>query len=1031
MSLGRRIINTGAGDAVCNTESVQAFGADSTYSSNIALYQLDSDGGTTNNVPDTTTNYNGIASNVTYAAGKYNNAAVFNGSNSKIDTGISSISSPFSVSMWINEDSLDSGMFFANWNSTSADMYWQTTSDGRLRIAIDGYSEQFFGTAGDVTVNTWHHVAVTLGSGVYEVYLDGVSLGTSTTSVTTFSSGQNFMIGNSAKPSSPYPFDGLIDQVRIFNKAISAEDVVTLSAETSSTLSNTNPFSEGAGLALYSMDYDASDAGGYYDGTPSNVIFGVGGQINTAARLDGSAVAADIVLGSSFISAFDVANKSFSLWFKWDGSNPGSNGYGMPFFMNGTGLSNGRIGVQITNSNGTITAYSGTAGSNPTSTISANTWYHFALVVSGSSYKAFLNGSSIGTATNNNGVDSGTQTASIGSWFSSNYYFCGDIDQVRFFSKSLSDDEVNTLWNNGNGEIACVHTATANTADYPSGTTTVAHYPLDNNTFDNKSTNDATYETNIEYRFGKYGQATVFNGSSSQIITGYKPPATTTATISLWVNWKAYTNAYAVLAADNNTGTTANSFLTLATGGSGYGGNGYLWVSIGNGSSADTDTSIAFDDHGGLGNWIHVAVTVSGTSVNIYMNGYKAKTYTSTVSYAPSGSGYAYRLGYTSGWGYFDGKLDQVRFYSTELSSNQILELYNEKPEVDTSNFKAVLYDGASSYVSNVGFQPDLLWVKGRTFSSNNRLFDSVRGASAGSLSSNQQSGNATASGQRINSFEANGFIAPSENGDVNQSGQDFVAWCWKGSNADAVNIGVNSITGSTPSIASDVSANTAAGFSIVKYTGNLTSGTTATGQSVAHGLDNAPDLIIFKSTSNSSDWNVFSSQLSNWSTRLKLNESDDKDNLYSTYPIDDPTSDVFYTNYLSAVNVNNYNHIAYCWHSVAGYSRISIYEGDGTTNNKIYTTDDGTSTGSNGFKPSFVMLKNIDRTNTRWIIMDTARDPVNTAYHTLTPNSSYFDNDSQSYWLMDFESDGFRLKYGADNEFNKLGDTFIFMAFK
>ena len=172
------------GKPPCFTDTTDIF----KDNSGVALYTLDYDG-----------------SDAGGASGKFGESAVFNGSNSKIDTGISSISSPFSVSMWINEDVLNSGVFFGNWNSTSADMYWQTTSDGRLRISIDGFSEQYFGTAGDVTINTWHHIAVALGSGVYEVYLDGVSLGTSTTSVTTFSSGQNFMIGNSSKPSTPLP----------------------------------------------------------------------------------------------------------------------------------------------------------------------------------------------------------------------------------------------------------------------------------------------------------------------------------------------------------------------------------------------------------------------------------------------------------------------------------------------------------------------------------------------------------------------------------------------------------------------------------------------------------------------------------------------------------------------------------------------------------------------------------------------------------------------------------------------------------
>ena len=81
MSLGRRIISTGAGDAVCLTESVQPFGADSTYSSNIALYQLDG------NDDDTTGNFSGSSeSYVTYSStgAKFGQAATFNGSSSYI-----------------------------------------------------------------------------------------------------------------------------------------------------------------------------------------------------------------------------------------------------------------------------------------------------------------------------------------------------------------------------------------------------------------------------------------------------------------------------------------------------------------------------------------------------------------------------------------------------------------------------------------------------------------------------------------------------------------------------------------------------------------------------------------------------------------------------------------------------------------------------------------------------------------------------------------------------------------------------------
>ena len=50
------------------------------------------------------------------------------------------------------------------------------------------------------------------------------------------------------------------------------------------TTDTADKFGDSSGIALYSLDYDASDASGNYNGTPSNVTFGVDGQINTGAE---------------------------------------------------------------------------------------------------------------------------------------------------------------------------------------------------------------------------------------------------------------------------------------------------------------------------------------------------------------------------------------------------------------------------------------------------------------------------------------------------------------------------------------------------------------------------------------------------------------------------------------------------------------------------------------------------------------------------------------------------------------------------
>jgi archaellum component FlaG (FlaF/FlaG flagellin family) len=66
-------------------------------------------------------------------------------------------------------------------------------------------------------------------------------------------------------------------------------------------------------------------------------------------------------------------------------------------------------------------------------TISANTWYHYALVRNGSTFTIYLNGTSIATATNSNALWESTSTVSIGArqQNTKSYYFGGNIDELR------------------------------------------------------------------------------------------------------------------------------------------------------------------------------------------------------------------------------------------------------------------------------------------------------------------------------------------------------------------------------------------------------------------------------------------------------------------------------------------------------------------------------------------------------------------------------------------------------------------------
>ena len=163
----------------------------------------------------------------------------------------------------------------------------------------------------------WHHVVGTIDSNrVMKLYIDGnVESSTPTANSSASSPLYTLEIGRRASLNSQY-FNGSIDQVRIYDKSLSSDEVSILYNETTSTASNTNVLGEGSGLALYTLDYDASDAGGNYDGTATDVTFGVDGQINYGASFNGSSSKITLPTGSPFNDSNTI--KSISGWIKPD-----------------------------------------------------------------------------------------------------------------------------------------------------------------------------------------------------------------------------------------------------------------------------------------------------------------------------------------------------------------------------------------------------------------------------------------------------------------------------------------------------------------------------------------------------------------------------------------------------------------------------------------------------------------------------------------------------------------------------------------
>ena len=323
-------------------------------------------------------------------------------------------------------------------------------------------------------------------------------------------------------------------------------------------------------------------------------------------------------------------------------------------------------------------------------------------------------------------------------------------------------------------------------------------------------------------------------------------------------------------------------------------------------------------------------------------------------------------------------------------------------------HFNTKLYTGTGSTqsITGVGFAPDWTWIKIRSTGSHHTIFDKVRGAGK-AIYSDTTGAEQTVSGH-LTSFDSDGFTLGDNtgNGNTNANGETFASWNWKANGAGSAN--------TDGSITSTVSANTTAGFSIVKYVGTG-SGSNST---VGHGLGVKPAMIINKSMDSVTNWVVWHKDLgSETNDYLRLDSNLDKGTTTNYWNSSAPTNQVF------GVSPDGYNNnksgediIAYCFAEKKGYSKFGSYTGNGNADGTfIYT----------GFAPSFVIMKRTDSTGS-WYTLDNKRPTYNPKDKYLSPDSS---NAESTFTFWDFLSNGFKIR-NTGTENNASGGNYIFMAF-
>jgi len=532
----------------------------------------------------------------------------------------------------------------------------------------------------------------------------------------------------------------------------------------------------------------------------------------------------------------------------------------------------------------------------------------------------------------------------------------------------------------------------------------VALYQLNGDATDVSGNYDAIDVRGISYVDGVFGQAASF-ASNGNFNTGYSLSGS--YTISLWQKQTA--SGYYVFGDTNSSGDNGIAFTGVRL-------NNIEFIDRYGGGANYLIHSVPFTEDNA---WHHFVLSFTNDSnCKIYMDGALIMDFDSVLSTFNHTTPLTFGENLRSDFDPLGIQLDQVRIFSRALRPYEIEALYTEEyctpTIVPSEHFNTVTYTGSTSpkTVTGVNFQPDFVWIKNRDNSSGNHyLIDSVRGIGTGGtykfLSSDLTLEENSTTTNHVSAINDNGFIVQNNHIRTNALGEDYVAWNFKAGGAAVEN--------TDGTITSQVSANTEAGFSIVKFTGSLTSG-----QTVGHGLTEPPSVVILKDLDSVANWYIYHKGTGTTSgyinyLRFDATAGDYSDKIF--YPINFNASTFTPGNDETVLQGNV---IAYCFAEVEGFSSFGSYVGTGASGNTVVT----------GFEPAFVMVKRTDATGV-WVMLDNKRNLTNPRNSSLYANTSAQEDtgSTSGFYPMNFYENGFEPIQNT-GDYNASGSTYIYMAF-
>lgn len=414
----------------------------------VGYWEFDEDSGTV--AQDSSGNGNdGVIHTATWTDGIIGKALHFNGVDSWVEvpnsptlTGLSQIT----VEAWIQEDSIPSrpNGIISKCDGcappTNAEYFLGTVDNGRVFFETDHgtaiFSDQ---TTPLITeVGRWYHVAGTWSGDAYTMYVDGVPVLSGTcTPQTTLSNTLPVQIGRHGTWSWVY-FQGIVDEVKIYNYARTAQDILNDYNSAPQGPIAYWKFDEGSG----SIAHDSSENGN--DGTLISGPQWVDGVRGKALKFDG--VDDSVYVADS--SSLDITGTQMSVeyWIEL----PGGWQAGMPkpvdIYVKGdawVGSMNSATGKHRFN----FAYFPNPYPETNRNSWDANTWYFIADVYDGSYIRMYVNGVLDVAAACSGAITVTNEHFEIGGGYGWPWFFNGTIDELAIYNYARTAEDILSDYN--------------------------------------------------------------------------------------------------------------------------------------------------------------------------------------------------------------------------------------------------------------------------------------------------------------------------------------------------------------------------------------------------------------------------------------------------------------------------------------------------------------------------------------------------------------------------------------------------------